>query len=66
MFHALIDGRMATARRLLTERRDRDELDRELLDPWELIDELFNSDDFIPDAMDELLDGMKAADTLDL
>jgi hypothetical protein len=29
LFLALIDGRMATARRLLTERRDRDELNRE-------------------------------------
>jgi hypothetical protein len=33
LFHALIDGRMATPRRLLTERRDRDELDREPLTP---------------------------------
>jgi hypothetical protein len=66
LFHALIDGRMATARRLLTEPRDRDELDREPLDPWELIAEVFNSEDFKPDAIDELYNGVKAMDILDL
>jgi hypothetical protein len=66
LFHAFIDGRIATARRLLTEPRDRDELDREPLEPWGLIAELFNSEDFKPDAIDELYNGVKAADILDL
>jgi hypothetical protein len=66
LFHALIDGRMATARRPLTEPRDRDELDREPLDPWELIAEVVNSEDFKPDAIDELYNVAKAMETLDL
>jgi hypothetical protein len=65
LFHAFINGRMATARPLLAEPRDRDELDTEPLDPWELIAELFNSEDFKPDAIDEFYNGVKAADILD-
>jgi hypothetical protein len=36
------------------------------LDPWELIAEVFNSEDFKPDAIDELYNGVKAMDILDL
>jgi hypothetical protein len=34
--------------------------------PWEMIADLINSEDFKPDAMEELFDGVKAADILDL
>jgi hypothetical protein len=60
LFHALIDGRMTTAQIMLTESRDREELDREPLDPWKLIAELFNSESFKPDALNELCDVIKA------
>jgi hypothetical protein len=63
LLHVLVDARMTIARRLLSRPRDRDELDREPVNPWDdHIAPLFNDSNFAPVACDTVCDGITAAD----
>jgi hypothetical protein len=54
---------MTNARRLLSRPRDKDDLDREFVCPWDAyIAPLFNDDGFIPHANDTLCHGITATD----
>jgi hypothetical protein len=59
LFHALLDDRMTNARRLLSRPRNRDDLDREPVCPWDTyISPLFNDHNFKPSANTVLCDGI--------
>jgi hypothetical protein len=63
LLHVLVDARMTSARRLLSRPRDRDELDREPVNPWDVhMAPLFNDSRFAPVACKALCDGITAAD----
>jgi hypothetical protein len=63
ILHVLIDDRMTSARRLLSRPRDRDELDRELINTWDdHICPLFNDRSFAPACNELLCDGITASD----
>jgi hypothetical protein len=63
ILHVLIDARMTSARRLLSRPRERDELDREPINPWDdHICPLFNDRSFAPACNELLCDGITASD----
>lgn len=67
LFHVLLDGSMNSARRLLTGPRDRDDLDREHIYPWEdMICDLFCDPEFKPEPCKDFFNGITRTDVLGL
>jgi hypothetical protein len=63
LLHTVTDPRISTARRLVCERRNREDLDAQPVCPWtDHIAPLFNGPHFKPDRITELSNGVTASD----